>query len=112
MRRHVMSRAVNFYARWMLGLAPRDCSGAFRCYSTEILTRLDFSSIRSRGYSFQEEILFRLKQLGARFHEVPITFADRQRGQSKIDSREAASALGIILRLGMGGFGRRRMPAV
>lgn len=112
LRRHLMSRAVNCYARWMLGLTPRDCSGAYRCYSTAILQRLDFDAVCSRGYSFQEEILWRLKRLGARFHEVPITFADRERGVSKIDSREALSALGIILRLGLAGLGSRRSPAI
>ncbi len=101
LRRHLMSRGVNFYARWMLGLKPKDCSGAFRCYRTELLKRVDFDGILSRGYSFQEEILWRLKRLGARFDETPITFVDRQRGSSKIDRHEALSALRIILRLGL-----------
>jgi dolichol-phosphate mannosyltransferase len=100
LRRHLMSRGVNFYARTLLRLSPRDCSGAFRCYRTSLLERIDWEEIRSKGYSFQEEILWRLKQLGARFDETPITFADRQRGASKIDSREAVSALRIILALG------------
>jgi dolichol-phosphate mannosyltransferase len=101
LRRHLMSRGVNAYARWLLGLSPRDCSGAFRCYRTSLLARVDFSKIRSRGYSFQEEILWHLKRLGAKFGETPITFADRQRGASKIDSREAWAALGNILALGV-----------
>jgi dolichol-phosphate mannosyltransferase len=98
--RHVMSRGVNAYARWLLGLTTKDCSGAFRCYRTSLLAKVDFDAIRSRGYSFQEEILWHLKRLGAKFGETPITFADRQRGASKINSREAVSALGIILALG------------
>jgi dolichol-phosphate mannosyltransferase len=99
-RRHLMSRTVNAYARCLLGLEAKDCSGAFRCYRTELLARLDFDAIRSRGYSFQEEILWHLKRLGARFAETPITFADRQHGLSKINSREAFSALGVIFALG------------
>jgi dolichol-phosphate mannosyltransferase len=98
--RHVMSRTVNAYARLLLGLRAKDCSGAFRCYRTAMLEKVDFDAIRSRGYSFQEEILWRLKRLGARMGETPITFADRQKGVSKINSREAFSALGIILTLG------------
>lgn len=101
LKRHVMSRCVNLYARWMLGLAPRDCSGAFRAYRVELLGRLDFAAIRSRGYSFQEEILWLLKRAGARLGEVPITFVERQHGQSKIDAREAYAALGVIFRLGL-----------
>ncbi|NLF06765.1 MAG: polyprenol monophosphomannose synthase, partial [Pirellulaceae bacterium] len=65
LKRKLMSRAVNLYARCLLGLRPKDCSGAFRCYRTEMLARLDFDSIRSRGYSFQEEVLWHLKRLGA-----------------------------------------------
>jgi dolichol-phosphate mannosyltransferase len=108
LRRHVMSRAVNSLARCALGLPIRDTSGAFRCYRTELLAKLDFDGVRSRGYSFQEEILWHLKRLGARFGELPITFVDRQRGQSKIHLGEAGAALRMILGLGMRNwFGRR-----
>ena len=101
LKRRLMSRGVNLYARWLLGLKPKDCSGAFRCYRTELLARLDFNAVRSRGYSFQEEILWHLKRLGARFAETPIIFIDRQRGTSKIDSNEAVVALWIIFSLGL-----------
>jgi len=107
LRRHLMSRGVNCYARWLLGLKPKDCSGAYRCYRTSLLSRLDFDAIRSRGYSFQEEVLWHLKRLGARFGETPITFIDRQRGASKIDLRESAAALWIILGLGVRNVLRR-----
>ncbi len=99
--RHLMSRAVNTYARCLLGLPPKDCSGAYRCYRVELLAKLDFDAIRSRGYSFQEEILLHVRRLGARFAEVPIVFVDRVRGQSKINLREAFYALWIIFRLGL-----------
>ena len=100
-RRKLMSRGVNLYARWLLSLPPRDCSGAYRCYRVELLKRLDFSAMRSRGYSFQEEVLWQRKRLGGRFDETPILFADRERGVSKINFREAAATLGIIFRLGL-----------
>ncbi len=100
-RRRFMSWAVNTYARCLLGLAPRDTSGAFRCYRVEHLKKLDFAAIVSRGYSFQEEILWRLKRVGARMTETPIVFADRERGMSKINQREALAAIWIIFRLGL-----------
>jgi dolichol-phosphate mannosyltransferase len=103
LRRRLMSRAVNFYARRLLRLAPHDCSGAFRCYRTSALARLDFDAVRSRGYSFQEEILWQLKRLGARTAETPITFVERRRGSSKINRGEALAALWIIFRLGIFG---------
>ena len=101
LKRHFMSRGVNFYARWLLALKPKDCSGNYRCYRTEVLAKLDFDHIRSRGYSLQEEILWCLKRVGARFGETPIVFVDRQRGQSKIDMREGVNAVRIIFSLGM-----------
>jgi dolichol-phosphate mannosyltransferase len=101
LKRQLMSRAVNLYARWMLGLRPKDCSGAFRCYRTALLAKLDFAAVRSRGYSFQEEILWRLKRLGARFGETPIVFVDRIHGVSKINGGEAVAALRIIFTLGL-----------
>jgi len=101
LHRRLMSRGVNCYARCLLGLAPKDCSGAFRCYRVATLANLDFGAIRSRGYSFQEEILWHLRRAGARMGEVPITFADRQYGASKINSAEALAALGIIFTLGL-----------
>ncbi len=101
LKRHIMSRGVNLYARWLLGLKSKDCSGAYRCYRTELLAKLDFDRIRSRGYSFQEEILWHLKRAGARFGETPIIFADRELGESKIDSGEAVSALWIIFTMGL-----------
>lgn len=99
LRRHLMSRGVNLYARTLLWLPARDCSGAFRCYRVETLGRIDFDRIRSRGYSFQEEILWHLRRAGACFAETPILFVDRRAGSSKINLREAVGALWIILRL-------------
>jgi dolichol-phosphate mannosyltransferase len=101
LKRKLMSRCVNIYARCLLGLRPKDCSGSYRCYRVSLLEKLDFDAIRSRGYSFQEEILWRLKRLGAKFGESPIVFVERQRGKSKIDSGEAISAVKIIFALGM-----------
>jgi dolichol-phosphate mannosyltransferase len=101
LKRHLMSRGVNAYARLLLGLRPKDCSGAFRCYRTATLAKLDFDSVRSRGYSFQEEILWRLKRVGARLAETPIIFVERQLGQSKIHSGEAMAALRILFALGL-----------
>lgn len=103
-RRRWMSRAVNAYARLLLRLPVRDCSGGFRCYRTSCLSQLDFAAIRARGYAFLEELLWHLYVRGARLVEVPITFVDRERGASKINSREAVAALWTMLRLA---FSRR-----
>ncbi len=101
LKRKLMSRGVNLYARTLLGLRTHDCSGSYRCYRVTTLSKVDFESVISRGYSFQEEILWRLKRVGARMRETPITFADREQGQSKINSQEAKNAVKIIAQLGL-----------
>lgn len=101
LRRRVMSRAINWYARIMLGLESRDCSGAFRCFRVSMLKKLDFRGLLSHGYSLLEELLWRIQRQGAVIREVPITFVDRTHGQSKISYREAVMALWIIFRLGL-----------
>lgn len=97
--RHFMSRGINLYARCMLGLPARDTSGAFRCYRLSKLKELDFAKVRGRGYSFQEEILYRCARIGCRFAETPIVFEDRRAGASKINWKESVGALWIIFRL-------------
>jgi len=97
--RRMMSRGINLYAKLLLGLKTQDNSGSFRCYRTEILKKLDPERMISQGYSFLEEVLFRLRQAGATFAEVPIVFTDRRYGTSKINAKEALRALGILLRL-------------
>jgi dolichol-phosphate mannosyltransferase len=102
--RHLMSRAINLYARWLLWLSPRDCSSGLRCYWVECLAALDFAAIRSHGYAFEEEILARLKRAGARFREVPICFVNRRRGASKINLREAMAAVWHLFRVALEGL--------
>ena len=85
----------------MLGLTSKDNSGAFRCYRVSKLAEIDLDQVRSRGYSFQEEILYWCKTVGCRIGETPILFENRRAGVSKINmQREAISALWIIFQLG------------
>ena len=99
--RRLMSRIINGYARWILNLRIADCSGAFRCYRAETLRRVQLSKISSKGYAYLEEILWLLSSHDARFTEIPITFADREFGQTKINGREAVTAVIAILRMGL-----------
>jgi dolichol-phosphate mannosyltransferase len=99
--RRWMSRSINAFARRMLGLPVKDCSGAFRCLRVALLAQVDLATIRSQGYACLEEILWRFKQAGARFAEIPIVFANRQRGRSKINLRESLAAIAMLTRLGL-----------
>jgi dolichol-phosphate mannosyltransferase len=100
-KRKFMSTGINWYARLLLGLSTRDNSGSFRCYRVAKLKQIGLGRIRSRGYSFQEEILFWCRMVGCRMGETPILFENRRSGVSKINQREAITALGIILQLGV-----------
>ena len=97
LRRRVMSRLINQFARSWLGLQPRDTSGAFRVYRVATLERLDFDQIKSQGYSVFEELLYRLKPIAPNFREVPITFVDRDLGESKITFAEAVRSVWQLL---------------
>lgn len=99
-KRKFMSTGINTYARALLGLTSKDNSGSYRCYRVSKLARIDFARIRSRGYSFMEEILFWCKAAGCRIGETPILFENRRSGISKINKAEAVKALWVILQVG------------
>jgi dolichol-phosphate mannosyltransferase len=99
--RHFMSRGVNWYTRLFLRLRTKDNSGSYRCYRIAKLSELDFDRIRSKGYAFQEEILYRCRRIGCRFEETPIIFEDRRYGSSKINAKEVIAALWSIFRLSL-----------
>jgi dolichol-phosphate mannosyltransferase len=82
--RKALSVWGNFYARTILGLPIRDVTGGFRLWRRELLEKIPYSSVISNGYVFLYEILFLAHRAGARFGEVPIYFADRKWGESKM----------------------------
>ncbi len=101
LRRRFMSTGINVYARTLLGLRTRDNSGSFRCYRVSKLAKIDFAWIRSKGYSFMEEILFWCRVVGCTFDETPILFENRRGGHSKLNAGEAVKALQIMAGIGV-----------
>jgi dolichol-phosphate mannosyltransferase len=101
LKRKAMSFGINTYARLLLGLTSKDNSGSFRCYRVSKLAEIDLDRVRSRGYSFFEEILFWCRRVGCRIGETPITFEDRRSGVSKINKAEVVRALVVIFQLGV-----------
>jgi len=109
LKRKAMSYGINAYARLFLGLRTRDNSGSYRCYRVAKLRQIELGRVRSRGYSFMEEILFWCRSVGCKMGETPILFENRRSGYSKINAREAVKALEIIFQLGVARlFGRTR----
>jgi len=69
-----------------------------------MLRRARLDRIISRGYSFQQEMLYRCRQAGARIGETPIVFADRRAGSSKVNPREVVRSLSVLCFLGVHAF--------
>jgi dolichol-phosphate mannosyltransferase len=91
--RTLVSRGGCWYARTVLGLSVRDLTGGFKCFRRAVLEAIDLDAIRSQGYAFQVELTYRALQLGFRVEEIPIVFADRRVGQSKMSRRIVAEAV-------------------
>jgi dolichol-phosphate mannosyltransferase len=99
--REKISRGVNGLVRFFFRMGVRDASGAYRCYRVSKLKDVRFDRIISRGYSFQQEMLFRCRLAGCRLGETPIIFENRRAGKSKVNSKEAARSILTIIYLGI-----------
>ncbi len=99
LRRKIMSRMVNRFAVTCLRLPVSDCSGSLRCYRVSALATIDPGSLQSNGYAILEEVLIKLRVHGAKMAEVPITFNDRQAGDSKLTLSEAFRSASQLVRM-------------
>jgi dolichol-phosphate mannosyltransferase len=91
--RRALSRGGSLYARTILGVPVRDLTGGFKCFRRQVLESLDLASVRSTGYAFQIELTYRALRRGFHVVEVPITFADRRVGHSKMTRSIVLEAL-------------------
>jgi dolichol-phosphate mannosyltransferase len=98
--RRLLSRTANLTTIHVLGMPARDCTSGFRCYHRALLERIDYQSIRSNGYSFLVEALYRCVVAGAAsIAEVPILFEGRRHDRSKISRAEILKGVATIARL-------------
>jgi len=91
--RRVISAGGSLYARVLLGVNVRDLTGGFKCYRRAVLERIDLDAVESKGYAFQIETTYRALRAGFKVVEVPITFADREVGGSKMSKAIVAEAI-------------------
>jgi dolichol-phosphate mannosyltransferase len=101
LHRQILSRGGNRYARLMLGGKLNDMTAGFRVFRTSFLKSLDLTTINARGYSFQIEMAYRTIRAGGRTTEVPITFVEREIGDSKMSSDIVREALLLMTKLGV-----------
>jgi dolichol-phosphate mannosyltransferase len=94
--RRMISRGGGTYARVILGVQVHDLTGGYKCIRREVLESIELASVRAEGYVFQIEVTYRALLAGFRVAEVPIVFADRTEGTSKMSSRIALEAMWAV----------------
>ena len=107
--RKILSRGGSLYARTILGVRIRDLTGGFKCFRREVLEAIELGTVECSGYAFQIELTYRAILRGFRVAEIPIVFADRRVGQSKMSRRIVLEAIGKVW--GMRGSAFARRPA-
>ncbi|MCL4473844.1 MAG: polyprenol monophosphomannose synthase [Actinobacteria bacterium] len=100
--RRLISRWGGLYARMVLGVPVNDLTGGNKCFRRQVLESLDLDSVSSQGYGFQIEMTYRTIKKGFRVKEIPITFSDRQRGQSKMSKKIVFEAVLMVWKLRLG----------
>ncbi|CAN7443932.1 polyprenol monophosphomannose synthase [Knoellia sp. LjRoot47] len=99
--RKVLSVGGNIYTRVLLGMDVHDATAGYRVYRAEALRELDLHSVESAGYCFQVDLTRRAVLAGLEVVEVPITFVEREIGQSKMDQSIVRESLGRITAWGV-----------
>ncbi|CAN5140280.1 hypothetical protein BH18ACT12_BH18ACT12_04540 [soil metagenome] len=102
--RRIVSSGGSLYARVVLGVNIKDLTGGFKCFRRHVLETIDLDSIHSKGYAFQIETTYRALRAGFRVVEIPITFADREVGGSKMSKTIVAEAIWKVPRLRAAAF--------
>jgi dolichol-phosphate mannosyltransferase len=100
--RQLISRGGSLYTALFLRMGVKDPTGGFKCFRRAVLEGLDLEAITPRGYAFQIETTYRVKRAGFQVVEIPITFADREAGESKMSRSVVLEAIWRVplLRLG------------
>ncbi len=99
--RQWLSQGGNRYTQVMLGLGVHDATAGYRAYRRTALERMDLSTVSSQGYCFQVDLTRRAAAAGLRIVEVPITFVEREQGDSKMSGAIVAEALWRVTQWGV-----------
>jgi dolichol-phosphate mannosyltransferase len=106
-RRRLLSRAGSLYARFALALPFSDITGGYRVFRASALTAIDYDTVEAQGYCFQIEMLWRARSAGLTIREVPIDFAERLAGSSKMSSSIVIEAVTRVTIWGIGDLPHR-----
>lgn len=100
-RRELLSRGANLYAKLVLGARVNDITAGFRAYRREVLEVITLREVISRGYCFQIDLAWRAVLAGFNVAEVPITFTEREIGESKMSSEVMVEAFVKVAQWGL-----------
>jgi dolichol-phosphate mannosyltransferase len=84
LHRKALSVGANIYTRALLGMPVHDATAGYRVYRASALRTIGLDHVASQGYCFQVDLTQRAVRLGLRVVEVPITFVEREIGDSKM----------------------------
>ncbi len=99
--REILSRGGNLWTRMCLGMPVKDATGGLNAFRASTLEAIGLDSIEAAGYGFQVDLTWRVLQNGMTVVEVPIEFAEREVGQSKMSSKIILEALLLTTRWGL-----------
>jgi dolichol-phosphate mannosyltransferase len=94
-----ISYFASLYVRMILWIGVKDATAGFVCYRDEVLKTIDLNDIEFVGYAFQIEMKYAAIKKGFKIAEVPITFIDRQVGQSKMSMNIFKEAFFGVLKM-------------
>lgn len=100
--REFLSRGGSTYSRLLLDVPIRDVTGGYRAFRKETLEGLGMTEVASAGYCFQVDLAWRAVKAGFHVVEVPITFVERERGDSKMSRNIVVEALWRVTAWGVG----------
>jgi dolichol-phosphate mannosyltransferase len=96
LKRLVLSVGASYYVKWITGMPVWDPTGGFKCWRRGTLEAIDLPTVKSNGYGFQIEMNHRTWRKGLKVTEVPIIFADRVEGTSKMSKKIVIEALLMV----------------
>ncbi len=99
--RELLSRGGNLWVRLWLGIPVKDATGGFAAWRADTLRGMDLDGVEAHGYGFQVDLAWRAVRNGFTVAEVPIEFADRQFGDSKMSQRIVIEAMLLTTRWGI-----------
>lgn len=97
--RTILSRVINIFLRYWLGIHVSDFTSGFRLYSRDAVKYLTQTKIKAKGFITLSEVLYKLYRKGFDISEVPITWNFRKYGKSNVNSSELFNSLYFVLKM-------------